>query len=117
MIPDGAAHRRAARGNTRMRRITMLRSAAFGFAVTAGPRRTACALPASAAGVTDGTATVTVASTVSDPDGTGIGTGDVIAPGPVRGYYPSGRLVQVGGTATNTRYRADIVLPAGKAVD
>ena len=113
-----------------MRRITMLRSAAFGFAVaaalamTAGPAHadavpqlTAFSLSASAVDVTYGTATITVTLTVSDPDATGIGTGDVIAHGPVRGYYPSGRLVQVGGTATNTRYRADIVLPAGKAVD
>jgi hypothetical protein len=54
---------------------------------------------------------------VRDPDATGVGTGDIIAHGPTRGYNPSGHLVQVGGTATNTQYRADITLPAGKAVD
>ena len=113
-----------------MRKITMLRSAAVGFAAAAVlamtaapahadavPQLTAFSLSASAVDVTYGTATITVTLTVSDPDATGIGSGDVIAHGPVRGYYPSGRLVQVGGTATNTRYRADITLPAGKAVD
>ena len=113
-----------------MRKITVLRSAAVGFAaaavlaMTAGPARadavpqlTAFSLSASAVDVTYGTAQITVLMTVSDPDATGVGSGDVIAHGPVRGYYPSGHLVQVGGTATNTRYRADITLPAGKALD
>jgi len=113
-----------------MRRITMLRSAAIGSAVaavlamTAGPARadavpqlTAFSVSAAAVDVTYGTAQITVFMTVSDPDSTGIATGDVIAHGPVRGYYPSGHLVQVGGTATNTQFRADITLPAGKAVD
>ena len=113
-----------------MRRITMLRSAAIGFAaaavlaMTAGPARadavpqlTAFSLSASAVDVTYGTATITVTLTVSDPDATGIGTGDVIAHGPVRGYNPGAPLAQVGGTATNTQYRAVITLPAGKAVD
>lgn len=113
-----------------MRRITMLRSAAVGFAaaaalaMTAGPARadavpqlTAFSVSAAAVDVTYGTVQITVTMTVSDPDSTGIATGDVIAHGPVRGYYPSGHLVQVGGTATNTRFRADITLPAGKAVD
>jgi hypothetical protein len=67
--------------------------------------------------VTYGDAHITVTMSVSDPDATGVGTGDVIAHGPKRGYNPAGHLVQVGGTATNTQYRADITLPAGKAVD
>jgi hypothetical protein len=67
--------------------------------------------------VTDGDAHTTVTMSVSDPDATGVGTGDVIAHGPKRGYNPAGHLVQAGGTATNTQYRADITLPAGKAVD
>ena len=113
-----------------MRKITVLISAAVGFAaaavlaMTAGPARadavpqlTAFSLSASAVDVTYGTAQITVLMTVSDPDATGVGSGDVIAHGPVRGYYPSGHLVQVGGTATNTQYRADITLPAGKALD
>jgi hypothetical protein len=113
-----------------MRRITMLRSAAIGSAVaavlamTAGPARadavpqlTAFSLSAPAVDVTYGPAQITVLMTVSDPDATGVGSGDVIAHGPVHGYYPSGHLVQVGGTATNTQYRADITLPAGKALD
>jgi len=113
-----------------MRKITMLRSAAVGFAAAAVlamtaapahadavPQLTAFSLSASAVDVTYGTAQITVLMTVSDPDATGVGTGDVIAHGPVRGYYPSGHLVQVGGTATNTQYRADITLPAGKALD
>jgi len=67
--------------------------------------------------VTAGEAHIWVTMSVSDPDATGVGHGDVIAHGPTRGYNPSGPLVQVGGTATNTQYRADITLPAGKAVD
>jgi hypothetical protein len=67
--------------------------------------------------VTSAGAHITVLMSVSDPDATGVGTGDVIAHGPKRGYNPFGHLVQVGGTARNTQYRADITLPAGKAVD
>jgi hypothetical protein len=67
--------------------------------------------------VTYGDAHISVTMSVSDPDATGVGSGDVIAHGPKRGYNPFGHLVQVGGTATNTQYRADITLPAGKAVD
>jgi hypothetical protein len=113
-----------------MRRITMLRSAAAGFAVaaalamTAGPARadavpqlTAFSVSAAAVDVTYGTAQITVTMTVSDPDATGVGSGLVIAHSPVRAHYPGGQLVQVGGTATNTQYRADITLPAGTAVD
>jgi hypothetical protein len=113
-----------------MRRFTMLRTAACGFAVaaalamTAGPahadavpKLTAFSVSASAVDVTYGDAHITVTMSVSDPDATGVGTGDVIAHGPKRGYNPAGHLVQVGGTATNTQYRADITLPAGKAVD
>ena len=113
-----------------MRRLTMLGPAAFAFAVaavlalTAGvaradavPQLTAFSVSAAAVDVTYGTAQITVTMTVSDPDATGVGSGDIIAHGPARGYNPAGHLVQVGGTATNTRYRADITLPAGKAVD
>jgi hypothetical protein len=114
-----------------MRRITMLRSAASGLAVaaalamTAGPARadavpqlTGFSVSAAAVDVTYRTAQITVTMTVSDPDATGVGSGFVIAQGPVLpgAHYPSGQLVQVGGTATNTRYRADITLPAGAAV-
>lgn len=110
-----------------MRRFTML-GAALGaaalVAAMAGPARadavpqlTAFSISASAVDVTYGTAQLTVLMTVSDPDATGVGTGSVIAHGPVRGYNPGASLVQVGGTATRTQYRADITLPAGKAVD
>lgn len=105
--------------------------AAVGLAVAAGvlgvagparaddilPTLTAFAVSAPAVDVTYGDVNITVTMTVSDPDATGIATGSVIAHGPKRGYNPSAPLVQVGGTATDTRYRADITLPAGKAVD
>jgi hypothetical protein len=92
---------------------------------TAGPARAADILPtltsfavsATSVDATYGDAHITVTMSVSDPDATGVGTGDIIAHGPKRGYNPFGHLVQVGGTATNTQYRADITLPAGKAVD
>ncbi|WP_433384605.1 hypothetical protein ACQPZX_24090 [Actinoplanes sp. CA-142083] len=81
------------------------------------PKLTAFSVSAAAVDVTYGTAQITVTMSVSDPGATGVGTGNVIAHGPDRGYNPGGRLVQVGGTAKNTQYRADITLPAGKAVD
>ena len=81
------------------------------------PTLTSFRVSATSVDVTNGDAHISVAMSVSDPDATGVGTGDIIAHGPVRGYNPSGHLVQVGGTATNTQYRADITLPAGKAVD
>jgi hypothetical protein len=70
---------------------------------------------ATSVNVTSGDAHIMVTMSVSDPDATGVGTGDVIAHGPTRGYNPSGHLVQVGGTAANTQYRADITLPAAPA--
>jgi hypothetical protein len=81
------------------------------------PTLTSFAVSAASVDVTYGNAHITVTMSVSDPDATGAGTGDIIAHGPTRGYNPSGHLVQVGGTATNTQYRADITLPAGKAMD
>jgi hypothetical protein len=81
------------------------------------PTLTSFAVSTTSVDVTTGTARISVTMSVSDPDATGVGTGDVIAHGPKRGYNPGGQLVQVGGTATNTQYRADITLPAGKAVD
>jgi hypothetical protein len=54
---------------------------------------------------------------VSDPDATTAGTGDVLARKPTRGYQAFGPLVQTGGGATNPRYRADITLPAGVALN
>jgi hypothetical protein len=81
------------------------------------PTLTSFTLSATSVDVTYGDAHLTVTMSVSDPDATGVGTGDIIAHGPKRGYNPFGHLVQVGGTATNTQYRADITLPAGKAVD
>jgi hypothetical protein len=81
------------------------------------PTLTSFSLSTTAVDVTYADAHLTVLMSVSDPDATGVGTGDVIAHGPMRGYHPSGHLVQVGGTATNTQYRADITLPAGKAVE
>jgi hypothetical protein len=92
---------------------------------TAGPARADDILPtltsfsvsATSVDVTYGDPHITVTMSVSDPDATGVGTGDIIAHGPTRGYWPSANLLQVGGTATNTQYRADITLPAGKAVD
>jgi hypothetical protein len=105
--------------------------AAVGLAVaaallgSAGPARADDILPtltsftvsATSVDVTYGDAHITVTMSVRDPDATGVGTGDIIAHGPERGYNPFGPLVQIGGTATNTQYRADITLPAGKAVD
>lgn len=81
------------------------------------PTLTSFTVSAASVDVTYGDAHITVTMSVSDPDATGVGTGDIIAHGPTRGYNPSGHLVQVGGTATNTQYRADITLPAGKVVD
>lgn len=81
------------------------------------PTLTSFAVSATSVDVTNGDAHISVTMSVRDPDATGVGTGDIIAHGPTRGYNPSGHLVQVGGTATNTQYRADITLPAGKAVD
>jgi hypothetical protein len=81
------------------------------------PTLTSFAVSATSVDVTYGDAHITVTMSVSDPDATGVGSGDIIAHGPTRGYNPSGHLVQVSGTATNTQYRADITLPAGKAVD
>ena len=81
------------------------------------PTLTAFGVSATSVDVTYGEAHITVTMSVSDPDATGVGTGDVIAHGPQRGYNPFGHLVQIGGTAKNTQYRADITLPAGKAVD
>jgi hypothetical protein len=81
------------------------------------PTLTSFAVSTTSVNVTNGDAHITVTMSVRDPDATGVGTGDVIAHGPTRGYNPSGHLMQVGGTATNTQYRADITLPAGKAVD
>ena len=81
------------------------------------PTLTAFGVSATTVDVTTGDAHVTVTMTVHDPDATGVGTGSVIARRPTRGYHPFGSLVQVGGTATDTRYRADITLPAGQAVD
>jgi hypothetical protein len=81
------------------------------------PTLTSFGVSAASVDVTNGDAHISVTMSVRDPDATGVGTGDIIAHGPTRGYNPSGHLVQVGGTATNTQYRADITLPAGKAVD
>jgi hypothetical protein len=81
------------------------------------PTLTSFTVSATSVDVTYGDVQITVLMSVSDPDATGVGTGDIIAHGPKRGYNPFGHLVQVGGTATNTQYRADITLPAGKAVD
>jgi hypothetical protein len=81
------------------------------------PTLTSFTVSAASVDVTYGDAHITVTMSVSDPHATGVGTGDIIAHGPKRGYNPFGHLVQVGGTATNTQYRADITLPAGKAVD
>jgi hypothetical protein len=81
------------------------------------PTLTSFAVSPASVDVTYGDAHLVVTMSVSDPDATGVGTGDVIAHGPKRGYNPFGNLVQVGGTATNTQYRADITVPAGKAVD
>jgi hypothetical protein len=81
------------------------------------PTLTSFTVSAASVDVTYADAHITVMMSVRDPDATGVGSGDIIAHGPTRGYNPSGHLVQVGGTATNTQYRADITLPAGKAVD
>jgi hypothetical protein len=99
----------------------VLAAALFGAAGQARadilPTLTSFHVSATSVDVTTGDAHISVTMSVSDPDATGVGTGDIIAHGPTRGYWPSANLVQVGGTATNTQYRADITLPAGKAVD
>ena len=81
------------------------------------PTLTSFTVSAASVDVTSADAHISVMMSVRDPDATGAGTGDIIAHGPIRGYWPSANLVQVGGTATNTQYRADITLPAGQAVD
>jgi hypothetical protein len=81
------------------------------------PTLTAFNVTPTSVNVTTGEAHITVTMSVTDPDATGVGTGDVIARRPTRGYHPFGHLVQVGGTARNTQYRADITLPAGQALD
>jgi hypothetical protein len=81
------------------------------------PTLTSFQVSSTSVDVTRGTAQVTVLLSVTDPDASGVGHGDVIARAPNRGYNPFGDLVQVGGTARNTQFRADITLPAGKAVD
>jgi hypothetical protein len=81
------------------------------------PTLTSFGVSATTVDVTTGEAHITVTMSVSDPDATGVGTGHVAARRPTRGYHPFGPLVQVGGTATNTQYRADITLPAGQAID
>ena len=67
--------------------------------------------------VTTGEGHITVLMSVSDPDATTAGTGDVLARKPTRGYQAFGHLVQIGGTARNPQYRADITLPAGVALN
>jgi hypothetical protein len=97
-------------------------AALFGLAAPAHaddilPTLTSFAVSTPSIDVTTGDAQISVTMSVIDPDATGVGNGDVIAHGPTRGYNPAGHLIQTGGTATNTRYRADITLPGGKAVD
>jgi hypothetical protein len=81
------------------------------------PTLTWFTVSATSVDVTRGDAPITVTMSVSDPRATGVGTGYVIAHGPTRAHSPFGHLVQVGGTAADAQYRADITLPAGKAVD
>jgi hypothetical protein len=81
------------------------------------PTLTSFAVSATTLDVTSGDGHITVKMSITDPDATGVGTGDIIASGPKRGYHPFGHLVQVGGTATNTQYQADITVPAGVALD
>jgi hypothetical protein len=105
--------------------VTVAVAAAGALLAGAGPARaddvqptlTAFSVSPQTLDVTTGDGHITVLMSVSDPDATGVGTGSVIAHGPKRGYNPSGNLVQVGGTATDTQYRADITVPGGKAVD
>ena len=100
------------------------RFAAAALVRDAGPARAEGILPvltsftvsATSVDVTRADAPITVTMSVSDTGAAGAGTGYVIAHGPTRAHSPFGRLVQVGGTATDAQYRADITLPAGKAV-
>jgi hypothetical protein len=80
------------------------------------PILTSFRVSATSVDVTGGDAHLIVTMSVSDP-GAGLGTGHVIAHGPTRAHSPFGRLVRAGGTAADAQYRADITLPAGKAVD
>jgi hypothetical protein len=81
------------------------------------PTLTSFTVSATSVDVTGADARITVTMSVSDPGATGTGTGHVIAHGPTRAHSPFGPLVPAGRTATDAQYRADITLPAGKAVD
>jgi hypothetical protein len=120
--------RLSALGRTAARRVRLpagvalvVGAALFGAAAPARadvlPTLTAFGVSATQVDVTSGEGHVTVTMSVSDPDATGVGTGHVAARRPTRGYHPFGPLVQTGGTARNTQYRADITLPAGQAID
>ena len=107
-------------------RLPALVALAAGGALLAGadparadvlPTLTSFQVSTTSVDVTTGTAQITVNLSLTDPDATGVGTGSVLARRPERGYHPAGPLVQTGGTATNTQYRADITLPAGQAVN
>jgi len=98
--------------------------AAAAFLAAAAPARadilptlTSFSVSATTVDVTTGDAHITVLMSVSDPDATTAGTGDVLARKPTRGYQAFGHLVQVGGGARNPQYRADITLPAGVALN
>jgi hypothetical protein len=81
------------------------------------PTLTSFTVSATSVDVTGADARITVTMSVSGPGPAGTGTGHVIAHGPTRAHSPFGPLVPAGGTATDAQYRADITLPAGKAVD
>jgi hypothetical protein len=98
--------------------------AAAAFVAAAGPARadvlptlTSFSVSPATVDVTTGEGHITVLMSVSDPDATTAGTGDVLARKPTRGYQAFGPLVQIGGTARNPQYRADITLPAGVALN
>jgi hypothetical protein len=116
---------RATSARRRLRLPLLVATLAAAASVTAAaparadvlPTLTSFSVSPTTVDVTTGDGHITVLMSVSDPDATTAGTGDVLARKPTRGYQAFGPLVQIGGTARNPQYRADITLPAGVALN
>ena len=121
----GFALLRPTSARRRLRLPLVLATAAAAALVTgAGPAKadvlptlTSFSVSATTVDVTTGEAHITVLMSVSDPDAAHAGTGEILARKPTRGYQTFGPLVQIGGTARNPQYRADLTLPAGVALN
>jgi hypothetical protein len=123
-MPSFALLRTAAAGRRLRPPLLVAAVVASAFVATAGPARadvlptlTSFSVSSTTVDVTTAEAHITVLMSVSDPDATTAGTGDVLARKPTRGYQAFGHLVQTGGGARNPQYRADITLPAGVALN